>query len=134
MGNFARTVRVALRYRLTVASSVVCALIVAALWGANISFLLPLVEVVAHNQSLSQRLDEAILHSHKSLATSAEKERRLSEQMAATPADDLPARRQLAHKLSALEVERTATNEELTRLEWLKPWIDDYLPNDPFRT
>ncbi|HTM55153.1 MAG TPA: ABC transporter ATP-binding protein, partial [Pirellulales bacterium] len=134
MGNFARTVRVALRYRLTVASSVVCALIVAALWGANISFLLPLVEVVANNQSLSQRLDEAISHSQKNLDTSAEEERKLSEQLAATPADDLQARRRLAHERTAIEVERTATGEELSRLQRLKPWIDDYLPHDPFRT
>lgn len=134
MGNFARTVRVALRYRLTVASSVVCALIVAALWGANISFLLPLVEVVANNESLSQRLDEAIWHSQKNLDTSAEKERKLSEQLAATPADDLQARRRLAQQRVAIEVERTATREELVRLQWLKPWIDGYLPHDPFRT
>ena len=39
MGNFARSLRLALRYHWTVAASVVCSLIVAALWGANIGTL-----------------------------------------------------------------------------------------------
>src|SRR5947207_2205128 len=97
MKNLARTLRLPLRYRWTVAGSVLCSLLVAAIWGGNIGTLYPLVEVVFEGRTFSQwidgqidksearkrDLDQAIADAEKRLATASESERRrLEAQMA----------------------------------------------------
>ena len=79
------------------ASSLVCALLVALLWGANISVLLPLVEVVANNQRLGQRVDEAIKVSEGTIANKQAAEAQLESQLEQAPADqELGLRREIA--------------------------------------
>jgi ATP-binding cassette subfamily B protein/subfamily B ATP-binding cassette protein MsbA len=131
MSNFARCVRLALHYYWTVAASVVCALVVAVLWGANIGTLYPLVEVVGLNQSLGQWVDKAIADSEKTIAELTTSEEKLQEQAAAASSQDSQSiRRDLARTAGR----RKAAQAHLERCQWLKPWIDAYLPNDPFRT
>ncbi len=131
MGNFARTVRVALRYRWTVGFSAVCALVVASLWGGNIGILLPLIEVVANNQSLGQRIDEVIDESQQSIARYAAAEGKLEQELKQAPADRAA---EIQRELSPIVSRRDAAQRGLARFQRLKPWVDEYLPNDPFRT
>ena len=107
MGNFARTLRLALNYYWTVAASVVCALVVAVLWGGNIGFLYPLVEVVGKNQSLGQWVDAEIVAAHQEIA---------------------------AGEVAGDEQATRAARHDLWLYGELKPWIDQYLPTDPFQT
>ena len=131
MGNFARTVRVALRYRWTVGFSAVCALVVASLWGGNIGILLPLIEVVANNQSLSQRIDEVIDENQQSIAKYAAAEEKLEQELKQAPAGRAAA---IRRELGPIVSRRDAAQRDLDWFERLKPWVDAYLPNDPFRT
>jgi ATP-binding cassette subfamily B protein/subfamily B ATP-binding cassette protein MsbA len=131
MGNFARVVRLALRYYWTVAASVVCAIIVAVLWGGNIGFLYPIVEVVGLQQSLGQWVDKSIVDARITIADESAAEARLTAQLAAAPADE---KKPLARQLRAVVSRREAAEGDLERSQWLKPWIDKYLPDDPFRT
>ncbi len=131
MGNFGRVVRVALRYYWTVAASFICALIVAVLWGANIGFLYPLVEVVGLNQSLSTWVDRAIEADHKVIAEQSLVAARLTEQISAAPETE---KKSLARDLRAATSRREAAEADLHRSQKLKPWIDTYLPDDPFQT
>jgi ATP-binding cassette subfamily B protein/subfamily B ATP-binding cassette protein MsbA len=131
MGNFARTLQAALRYRWTVAWSFVCALLVAGLWGANISVLLPLVEVVAHNQSVSQRVDEAIDHSRQTIDQNRAAEGQLERRLAKAPAEEAPA---IRVEIASLASRREAAETDLNHLRRVQPWVDRFLPRDPFRT
>ena len=131
MGNFARTVRVALRYRWTVGFSAVCALVVASLWGGNIGVLLPLIEVVANNQSLGQWVDEGIGESQQSIAKHADAEGKLEQELKQAPPQRAAA---IRRELGPIVSRRDAAQADLDRFQRLKPWIDAYLPNDPFRT
>ncbi len=131
MGNFARTVRLALHYYWTVAASVVCSLIVAGLWGGNISALYPLVEVVGNNKSLGQRIDESIVASRGVVEKNAAARDQLEQQLARASSDEAA---ELRRKLAAATSARDAAETDLGRLERIKPWVDDYLPRDPFRT
>ena len=54
MSNFVRSLRLALRYKWTFGWSVVCALVVAVLWGGNIGAVYPLVEISLRGESLSE--------------------------------------------------------------------------------
>jgi len=131
MGNFGRVVRVALRYYWTVAASVVCALIVAVLWGANISFLYPIVEVVGNQQSLSQWVDKSIAEAETTLAAQRTIAVNLEKQLTTAAAEEKAG---MARELRAVKGREQAAHDALTRSQWLKPWIDAYLPRDPFQT
>ncbi len=52
MNNFGRAIRMALLYRWTFASSVLCAILVAVMWGGNLGTIYPFVEVAFRGQSL----------------------------------------------------------------------------------
>src|SRR5215208_5320817 len=131
MGNFGRVVRMALRYYWTVAASVVCSLVVAALWGANIGFLYPIVEVVGMKQSLGTWVDESIVSAEKTIAEKTAVAKQLEARLAEAPVD---AKKAIAGELRSVTNRREAAEEDLKRSKWLKPWIDTYLPKDPFRT
>ncbi len=131
MGNFGRVVRMALRYYWTVAASILCSLVVASLWGANIGFLYPIVEVVGMKQSLGTWVDESIDSAEKTIAAQKAIAKQLEAKLAAAPVD---ARRTIAGQLRSATNRREAAEEDLKRSKWLKPWIDTYLPKDPFRT
>ena len=66
--NFARVVRMAIRYKFTFAASIISALVVAVLWGGNISTVYPVVEVVFKNQSMQQWVDGKIAESQATIA------------------------------------------------------------------
>ena len=131
MGNFARTVRLALHYYWTVAASVFCALVVALLWGGNISFLYPLVEVIAKNQSLGQWADEAILETNQAIARYDATIEELTSQARQVKGDPAGA---LKSQIGVARARREAAERDLARYLWWKPWIDGYLPHDPFQT
>jgi ATP-binding cassette subfamily B protein/subfamily B ATP-binding cassette protein MsbA len=131
MGNFGRVVRLALRYYWTVAASFLCSLIVAALWGANIGFLYPIVEVVGMKQSLGQWVDASISTAEKTIAEQNALAKQIEARLAKAPVDN---RKPIASELRAVTNRRDAASEDLQRSRWLKPWIDAYLPSDPFNT
>jgi subfamily B ATP-binding cassette protein MsbA len=131
MGNFWRTVRLSLRYYWTVAASVVCALLVAGLWGGNIGALYPLIEVVGNKQTLGQWVNKAIDESQRAVARQNAIETDLQNQLAQAPAE---AKRLLARQLSEATTQREAAETDLSHFSRLKPYIDAYLPDDPFRT
>ncbi|OHB81508.1 MAG: hypothetical protein A2V98_01275 [Planctomycetes bacterium RBG_16_64_12] len=65
MKNFARVVRSALRYRYSIALSVICSVMVGILWGANIAALYPFVEVVFRGESFHDWADRQVADRQK---------------------------------------------------------------------
>ncbi len=131
MGNFGRVVRLALRHYWTVAASVFCALVVAVLWGGNIGFIYPIVEVVGLNQSLSTWADNSIDTARRTIAEQGAAEERLNKQLAQAPPE---AKAAISRDLRTATTRRQAAERDLALTERLKPWIDAYLPDDPFQT
>ena len=68
MNNFARVVRLALRYRLTVVGALLSALIVAVLWGGNIGAVYPFMKVIFEGKSLQQWVDGEIVKARRNEA------------------------------------------------------------------
>ena len=60
MKNFARALRLALRYRLTLAGVVLSSVLVAVFWAANIGTIYPVVEVIFQGKSLRHWVDDEI--------------------------------------------------------------------------
>lgn len=131
MKNFVRAVRIALRYRFTIIGSFLCALLIAALWGANIGAMYPLVEVSFRSSSMREWIAEEIAASQ---AVITRQEDALTElrrrQPLAEAAEQRELERQITFEHSRLQAERDA----LARSLWLQPYIERFTPTKPFHT
>ena len=129
--NFVRVVRMAIRYKFTFASTVISALVVAALWGGNIGTLYPVVEVVFQNQSMQQWVDGKIEQSHNTVAAKSAKLDGLRAQLNSEGTEKNAA---IDGQIAETEGSLTAEQWALWSYETMKPYIDEYLPADPFQT
>lgn len=130
MKNLGRALRPALRYRTILATSVFCALMVAVLWGGNISAVYPFVEVIFRGQSLQQWVDGRIDESESAIAAAEAKIEQFEHDLATRDVD----REQVQGKLSLAQTRLETERQTLGRYRWLRPHLFRYVPDDPFRT
>ncbi|NLX96642.1 MAG: ABC transporter ATP-binding protein [Rhodopirellula sp.] len=131
MGNFGRALRLSLKYRITFISSIVCAILVGVLWGGNIGAVYPLVEIAFQGKSLQYWVDSRIEGVHEAIAEKTAEAEQLRQELADSPADK---RQKVEARLRMAQSRLAAEQGALAGYQRLKPYIDTYLPNDPFRT
>lgn len=133
--NFGRVVRMAIRYKLTFAASILSALVVAVFWVANIGTIYPVVEVIFEGQSMQQWIDLKIEENQTAIATKSAEATKLREQLTALGDGDNPKQRRLLQsEIANLETALTSASATLRGCKIAKPYIDDYLPDSPFQT
>ncbi len=125
MAYFLRALRLTFQYRATLIGSILCSLLVAVLWGGNIGALFPVFEVVLKNRSLQDWIAEEVQESQQRIAAH-------EQELAAAEAPDAPA--ELRSRLVEIESELLSERKYLLRSQQLQPWLDRYLPHDPFQT
>ena len=123
MSNFFRVVCLSLRYRLTVAGAVICALGIGVLWGGNIGTIFPFVEVVFRGQSLGDWVDGAIEKSSKTISD-------LDQELELLHASGDDSSRHYQVLATRRDAERVARSTYLR----LQPYLHQYFPRDPFQT
>ena len=131
MKNFARVIRLALRYRLTLVGVFFSSLMVALFWGGNIGGVYPIVEVAIRGKSLQTWAADEIARAEATSAQMRAEIQRLEKSIppaGGAAADETKRELELLHK--RLQAEQTA----LATARWLKPYIDRYLPSKPFQT
>ena len=128
--NFGRAVRMAIRYKCTFAASIVCALVVAVLWGGNIGTLYPIVEVAFQGKSPQQWIDTRIESSRQTIAKESAKLEQFRREASASAAKE----EALAGPIALAEGRLAAEETALKTYGALKPYVEAYLPGDPFRT
>lgn len=131
MKGFSRTVRLALRHQWTLGLSLACALLVAVLWGGNITVIYPFVEVLFQGKSMPQWIDEEIAKQIKAIAEFDDQLALLNGQLPQVKPTE-------ASKLQA-SIDRIAARRqaEESTLEWykfLQPSIHRWMPRDAFQT
>ena len=131
MKNFSRVLRLALRHRLTFVLSVLSALGVAVLWGANIGVVYPFVEVAFEGKSLQTWVDDKIADSRDAIVDKNEEIERLTAELAETSVEE---QGKIRGKIGLAETRVVAEQKAIVRYLRLKPYIDTYLPDDPFKT
>ncbi|NQU24636.1 MAG: ABC transporter ATP-binding protein [Candidatus Nealsonbacteria bacterium] len=131
MKNLLRVLRLALQYRLTFVAAVACSLGVALLWGGNIGTVFPIVEVVIRGDSLQQWVNEEIEESGK---TSAEKTAKVKQLRAELPKASAEQQAKIRADISLAESRIDAEHKAQQNYRRAKPYIDNYLPADPFQT
>lgn len=133
MHYFLRALREAVKSWPLLAAAMLCSAGVAALWGANIAALYPIIEVTLQGESLQSWNQERFTAAGERLeAASAERET-LEEQLAGggLAADNLV---QARHRLDTLRLAIARDQALRVSAEKLAPWIDRFLPRDPFQT
>lgn len=121
-----------LKYRWSLVGSFICCLFVAVLWGANLGAVYPFVEIVLHDKTLHQWVDD---RDEKSVAAIAELEAEIAELKVAGGLGDQKAlpvqtQRSINRLQSDIKVEQQ-------RFDWnqkLKPYITKYAPKSAFKT
>jgi ATP-binding cassette subfamily B protein/subfamily B ATP-binding cassette protein MsbA len=129
MNNFGRALRLALKHRFIFASSIVCAAIVAAFWGGNISTIYPLVQVTMNGQSLQEWARKGRFEAEQKAAGLRAEIEAIDRQGSAAQDSESAA------KLSQLASDLAIQQKNLRRFDRLSRYvIDPFLPNDPFKT
>ena len=130
MKDFARALRLAARRRWMLVAAFSCSLGVALLWGANIGAVYPFVEVIMQRRSLQEWVREEIAEGRQEIAR--------CEQLIADGTAEAAAEPERAAEInSQLHGARLRLKSEQTKLawrSWLQPYLDAYLPDDPFAT
>ena len=131
MNNFGRVLRISCRHYWSIAGILLTSIVIAILWGANISALYPLVEIVFDGKSLHDKYDEV-------LAENRDKTLELENQIAnltelAKSAE--PAKRHaIEDDLSAAQDRRDLIAKSDLWMAKVGPWIRAYAPRGAYAT
>jgi subfamily B ATP-binding cassette protein MsbA len=133
MHYFLRALREAVKSWPLLAAAMLCSAGVAALWGANIAALYPIIEVTLQGESLQAWNQERITAARARLDAATADRETLEEQLAGggLGADNVV---QAQHRLDTLRLEIARDQALRASAEKLAPWIDRFLPRDPFQT
>ena len=131
MSNFLRVIRIALRHRLTVVAAVLCSLVVAVLWAANITALYPIVDVVMAGKSIPEWTTENIATTEQELAELDQTANALQHELDDASPD---ARPEINARLVETNFQLTNKKRQLTSLQTMQPMVVRYLPDTPFKT
>ena len=133
MQYFVRALRDAAKSWPLLLAAFLCSAGVASLWGANIAALFPIIEVTLNGDSLQEWNDRRIEQAKGRIATSVAQEETINAQLAAGLLDDEAAR--AARKtLDTVALNKRGDEALLYSSEKLAPWLDRFLPKDPFTT
>src|SRR5262245_38751891 len=136
MSSFFRALRIAWSYRLRFGLSVICALLVAILWGGNLTAVYPILKIFFHRENLQDWIAHQI-------ATDDDRVQELEQQIAAARngGERRPEGGGLEASRSELPDQVWGLEHELSRAKWtlqshqrLQPLIERFVPPDRGRT
>lgn len=131
MTNFARALGDACRYWKSILLAISCSVIVAVLWGGNISALFPVIQVTLDEQSLQQWLDAEIAGGEQRIRELSTEINSLEGQLAGAHAGEIAA---LNQRIAQFTTERSNVAASVRTSRRVQPWVERLLPHDPFQT
>lgn len=140
MKNLFRALRFVWPYRGRLILSVICAMVVALLWGANFMAISPILRLLDKNQNLQQQIDAEIEVKQQRIAeldkTLDDREKiEIPRDKAQFQGEELEAR--LAEKTRLQAKDEAAISYARSQLYWLqmsRGWIYHFCPAGPFET
>ena len=132
MKRFARALREAWRHWPYLAVALACSLGVAALWGANIAALFPIIQTTLHGQSLQEWNQQRLVESQQVLA--AREAEILDLQRRIPLAANREEQRALSFQLETLQTRLHVDRAAIYSAQRLQPVFDRFLPSRPFST
>ncbi len=116
MHNFSRALKIAFAHRVNLVGCVLTSLLIAVLWGGNLTAVFPVVDVIMNDQSLPQWIDHKIAESDREVAESSRWLAQLESLINSTPEQiQEQIRAEIAHRREELETHQEALREHLER-------------------
>ena len=137
MTEFRRVLRLAVRRYWSLSGILATSFVIALLWGANISVLYPIVEVVFQGESLPEYSDRRISELHADVVKLDANIMALSSQLAdskATAARPSNQTLKMILQRDAAKDKRKALSKSVAYLVKAKPAIDRYAPRSAYAT
>jgi ATP-binding cassette subfamily B protein/subfamily B ATP-binding cassette protein MsbA len=131
MRDFGRALQQAWRHWPALTLALFCSLGVAALWGANIAAIFPIIETTLHGESLQKWNQKRIVRAKESLLAH---EAELKQLQAKPPAANPQAKRDLDFQLEVLRTKIQVDKASVYSAERLQPFFERFLPSKPFTT
>jgi ABC-type multidrug transport system fused ATPase/permease subunit len=132
MASFLRALRLAWSYRVRFGLSVLCAIFVAVLWGANLSAVYPILKVFFKEQNLQSWVNDQVLLEQarvRQLESELEASRRQLAEISPGPSAQR-ANATVTQQIRRLERDRTCAIWRLRSHQRLQPLIHRYVPLD----
>jgi ATP-binding cassette, subfamily B, bacterial MsbA len=133
MHYFFRALREAARQWPLLAAAMLCSAGVAALWGANIAALFPIIEVTLKGESLQSWNDRRIEDAQARIDATETRKAALEEQLTSGDLDPDTAIKTRS-QIDALALAQQADQTIVFSGTKLTPWLDRFLPVDAFQT
>ena len=133
MHYFLRALREAAKSWPLLVAAFCCSAGVAALWGAIIAALFPIIEVTLNGDSLQTWNDRRIKGAEERIEAAGKELKSLADALASgeLAADATVAAR---NRVDTLQLDNRGDEAMLYSSRKLDPWLKNYLPNDPFTT
>lgn len=132
MGPFARVMRQVLERPWALLTCLASSFIVAILWGANISAVYPMVEVIFDGKGAAPFIAEQAVDTRQKAVESAEKAAGLEAELAKVTDSQQAAN--IEWQIGTANQTAEAYRRSADALEWFKPYAEKYLPITPFGT
>jgi len=133
MKNFMRALLEAAKLWPILAAAMLCSAGVAALWGANIAALFPIIEVTLKGESLQHWNEERMVAAQRRLDEAERTTADLTAALEERRFNDAEAR-EVQQRIDTLTLTMHADRATLHSARRLGPWIERLMPVDPFRT
>lgn len=131
MNYFLRALREAGRHWLVLATALACSLLAAALWGANIAAMFPIIETTLNGKSIPEWNRQRIKDAEKRVADYQQRINQLEREIPQA-APELQKSKQL--ELDLLKTRLWGAEKSANSAKWAQPLLDKYLPQKPFPT
>ena len=133
MHYFLRALREAAKSWPLLVAAFLCSTGVAALWGANIAALFPIIEVTLNGDSLQTWNDRRIKGAEERIEAAGKERKDLEDALASgTLAADATVTAR--NRVDTIQLATRGDEAMLYSSRKLDPWLKNYLPNDPFTT
>ena len=133
MNQFLRALRDAIKRWPFLLAAFLCSACVAGLWGANIAALFPVIEVTLNGESLQSWNDRRLSDAEHRIAAAIAETAALETSIASNShgsTEGMKAR----SRIDTLVLNRRGDEAVVYSARKLAPWLDRFLPSDPFQT
>ena len=132
MTYFLRALRDASKSWPLLLAAFLCSAGVAGLWGANIAALFPIIEVTLNGESLQDWNEKRIADAESKLESNQQEIHQLRDRL--TGGRRETEQQDIQNKIDTLSLQSKGDQAILTSAQFLQPWLESYIPRDPFQT
>jgi ATP-binding cassette, subfamily B, bacterial MsbA len=133
MNHFLRALRDAVKSWPFLLAAFFCSACVAGLWGANIAALFPVIEVTLNGESLQSWNGRRLVDAQNRIDAGDREASDLKASLAANTIADTAATKARS-RIDTLALNRRGDEAVVYSARNLAPWLDRFLPKDPFQT